>query len=146
MAIHNFDLPMSISSLSNILYIYIIHTHIWLWDSPFAFHIFKSRTSLPAISHLKTYFSYVFTQDQCNNSSLFFYVCKPTKVEHNFSLSIVTIFLSISVGFWFPWIFLSLRGLSSKGDRMKWYFILICFVLAWKDKFSAECITLWPLE
>lgn len=53
-----------------------------------------------------------------------------------------TALVNMSVGFWFPWIFLSDNTLSSKSDFMKWYLNCICFVLEWNTGFFARCITL----
>ena len=69
--------------------------------------------------------------------------CRPTKVEHNFSLSIVTVFVNISAGFLIPWIFSNFNTSSSSKDRIEWYRRPICFVREWNAEFFAKCIALW---
>lgn len=74
--------------------------------------------TLLTISHLKIDFS---RSSHLNHAaaSLACYSSRPTKVEHNFSLSMVTTFVNMSAGFLLPRIFLNVSTSSSSRDLMK---------------------------
>ncbi|CAA0824541.1 Unknown protein [Striga hermonthica] len=58
-------------------------------------------------------------QSSVRQSSPVCYSSRPTEVEHIFSLSMVTTFVSISVGFLLPTIFFKVNTSSSRSDLMK---------------------------
>ena len=64
------------------------------------------------------------------------------EVAHNFSFSIETVFVSMSIRFRLPRIFLSSNTSFSKADLMKWYLIWMCLVLAWYTGFFAKWMAL----
>jgi len=86
---------------------------------------------LLTISHLET------------NNEIIFYLWRPTKVLHNFSLSSVTPLVNMSAGFLLPQTFSSINCSLSSNCRMKWYLIWICLVLEWNAGFLARKIALW---
>ncbi|KAL2327050.1 hypothetical protein Fmac_020477 [Flemingia macrophylla] len=51
--------------------------------------------------------------------SLVCYSSRPTEVEHNFSLSMVTTFVNMSAGFLLPKIFFNVNTSSSSRDLIK---------------------------
>jgi len=69
---------------------------------------------------LEDWFQSVFTPRSMQQPFWSCYSSRPTEVEHNFSLSIVTAFVNISAGFLLPWIFSSTNTSSSNKDLMKW--------------------------
>ena len=79
----------------------------------------KSLAIFLTISHLKTDFNLSSHLDLCNRSFRSCYFCRPTEVEHNFSLWIATVFVNISAGFLLPWIFSNISTSSSNKDLIK---------------------------
>ena len=77
--------------------------------------------------------------------SLDFLVEVTDSLERN-SMSVIILFHTFSIFFWFVKCTLLLMRLLSSTSLMKWCFTCMCFIFAWKTGFCASMIALWLWE